>query len=77
MNNIILPESYNCNLSCGNCGHSTQLRIPMGIKKLKYAESQVCPNCGCMMAGQGEEYVPDRAIPFYLPFGFGGLRWPR
>lgn len=75
MGKIVFPESYNCNLSCGNCGRASQLRIPLGITVLKYAESNVCPICGCMMGSKDSRYMPEKAIPMYLPYGFGGMRW--
>jgi len=74
---VVFPETYNCNLACENCNHSTQLKIPIGIMVKKYAETNVCPTCGCMMAGQDSHYVPSRTIPMYLPYGFGGIRWER
>lgn len=77
MSEIVFPETYNCNLSCDNCNHSTQLRIPIGITVSKYAEDATCPNCGCKMTSKDSHYVPNRTIPMYLPFGFGGIRWEK
>ena len=74
---IILPDTYNYNFSCGNCNQSVGLRIPIGIAVGKYAQDYKCPNCGCSLAGQSEQqYIHPVGTPMvYLPYGLRRELW--
>ncbi len=74
---IILPDTYNYNLACGNCSHSMCLKIPLGITLHKYAEGHVCPNCGCKLDGQGNQsYLHPKGTPMiYLPYNLIRGQW--
>ena len=70
MSEIILPDTYNHNLACGNCSHSMCLKIPLGVTINKYTEDHVCPNCGCKFGGQSyQSYSHPTSTPMiYLPY---------
>jgi len=70
MPEIILPDTYNKNLTCGNCDSSAGLKIPMGITVEKYAQDHDCPNCGCKLLNHKDcEYRHHTNTPMiYLPF---------
>ena len=66
-----MPETYNQNLSCGNCSHTSLLHIPLGITLGKYAKDADCPNCGCKLSGDIHPGVPYNVSNIILPFGMG------
>ncbi len=74
---IILPDTYNHNLACGNCSQTMCLKIPLGITIQKYTEGHVCLNCGCTFNGQdNQSYSHPVGTPMiYLPYGLRRGQW--
>ncbi|KKL83132.1 hypothetical protein LCGC14_1977810 [marine sediment metagenome] len=74
---IVLPDTYNYNLACGNCSHSMCLKIPLGITIVKYAEGHVCPSCGCKFNGDANQsYAHPKGTPMiYLPYSLRRGEW--
>ena len=64
---IILPDSYNFKLSCGNCGTPITLSILKGTAVATYIKDHDCSNCGCKLIGQGEER-PKNTPVIYAPY---------
>ena len=67
---LVSPDTYNYNLSCGNCNCSAGLRVPLGITLEKYAQDHDCPNCGCKLLGKDNQPYAHRVITpmLYLPY---------
>ena len=73
MYDIVLPETYNYNMSCENCQQTSFQRIPIGTTVLKHAEGRDCPHCGCKMDGRSEgqtnfKQSPTIYVPMLYPF---------
>ena len=42
-----LSKTYSVRVSCSNCNHMQELRIPKGERKDQFIKKGVCENCGC------------------------------
>lgn len=42
-----MSETYPARVKCHNCGREFTVSIPKGQTKKEYADTTVCPNCGC------------------------------
>ena len=71
---LILPDTYNHRLTCGNCSFSVGLKIPIGTTIQKYAFDHECTNCGCKILPQNAmPYSYSTSLPtIYLPLGLRG-----